>query len=129
MNAVRLAPIACGAALVALVGCNGLFGKASITTVNGVAGAEVGLTAAFNLAAQYEALPRCGSAGATVLCSSQTIVDRIKSAAKTAHDAVKAAENNEGTVQAALDAIDAFKAVIPPAPVPAPAAAPAAASK
>ena len=76
-----------------------------------IAAAEVALTASEQLALVYTSLPRCG--GASVICSVQATVDRIKAADNTAYNAVVQARSNTSLINAALAAIASFRAVIP----------------
>lgn len=84
---------------------------------------EATYTAALQLAANYVALPRCGSVGATSVCSEQAVVDRIRPAANSADAAVQAAEDAvsqnpdnksavEMAVAAAADATSALQAIM-----------------
>lgn len=75
--------------------------------------AVVGLTTAENAALIYTRLPRCGTTGASAVCSDQATVDRIKAADLKAYAAVKAAEQNEALLSVALDAVSALTAAVP----------------
>lgn len=87
---------------------------AACATGNGQADflkAEAGYTAVLQAAARYVALPRCGSAGATQVCSDQKIVDKIRPAANSADATVQAAEdtitnnaNNQSAITFAIAA-------------------------
>lgn len=55
--------------------------------------AEAGYTVLLQAAARYVALPRCGSTGATEVCSDQKIVDQIRPAANSADATIQAAED------------------------------------
>lgn len=80
---------------------------------NSVAGAQQALTLLERAALRYTTLPRCGSPGATILCSDPERVQRIKDADNIAFDAVMKARRNEATLDFALSAINAFNAVLP----------------
>ncbi len=112
LAATAPAPIA-ALLLAALVGL-GLTACATApqTTVAQVA---VALTAADQVALQYVDLPRCGTAGATVVCSDAATVVRIKTAAATAYQAVKTAEASGASadLSLAVSAVGALSAVIP----------------
>lgn len=72
--------------------------------------AEASYTVLLQSAASYVALPRCGSPGATQVCSDQKVVNQIRPAANSAQASVIAAENtvtsssNSSAVQLAIAA-------------------------
>ena len=82
---------------------------AAPTVNNDIAAAEVALTAGEQLALVYTSLPRCGSAGASAVCSVQATVDSIKAA----YNAVVHARGNSSLINAALSAIASFRALVP----------------
>ena len=86
---------------------------AAPTVNNDIAAAEVALTAGEQLALVYTSLPRCGSAGASAVCSVQATVDSIKAADNTAYNAVVQARGNSSLINAALSAIASFRALVP----------------
>lgn len=90
-------------------------GPAAGTTQKGVLAAAVALTAADNVALQYVILPLCGPTHPKPLCSEAAISAQIKSAAQTAHDAVKGAEmaGDNASVAAANAAIAALVKITP----------------
>jgi hypothetical protein len=94
-----------------------LVGLAACTTsppvAQDIAAVEVALTASEQLALVYTSLPRCGSAGASALCSSQATVDAIKKADNTAYSAVIAARSNSALISAAVTAISGLRSAIP----------------
>ena len=100
---MKLLPIILAAGL--LAGCQ------STSIDSQVAGAEVALTGSENAALLYTRLPRCNDS--TPICSTQPAVDAIKSADNTAYNALVAARNNTGTIDAALTAINTLSGLIP----------------
>ena len=72
--------------------------------------AVVGLTAAERAALVYTSLPRCPAAA---LCSDPATVQKIKDADNIAYAAVKAAEQNEALLGAALSAVSALQGTVP----------------
>lgn len=72
--------------------------------------AVVGLTAAERAALIYTSLPRCPT---TVICSDPATVAKIKSLDNQAYVAVKAAEQNEALLSAALSSISTLTSAIP----------------
>ena len=103
---VALAPMAWW-----LTGCADKGGATS--TVNDVYALAVALTAADNVAFQYVTLPLCGPTHPKPVCSEAAVSAQIKSAAQTAHDAVKAAEANTALIDAARAAINELIKVTP----------------
>lgn len=97
----------------AVSGCTSAGGATNAQ--NDVYAAAVALTAADNVALQYVTLPLCGPTHAKPLCSEAAVSAKIKAAAQTAHDAVKAAEKsgNAGSLAAARAAIAALINVTP----------------
>lgn len=87
-------------------GCTNTGGAAN--SQNDVYAAAVALTAADNVALQYVTMPLCGPTHAKPLCSEAAVSAKIKTAAQTAHDAVKAAEGGQGTLDAARAAVTAL---------------------
>lgn len=75
-------------AAVALVGCTSTSPQSQMATILAL---ESGLTAADEVALAYFALPPC-SAASGAICSAPDIKAKIKVAAQTAHDTIKAAE-------------------------------------
>lgn len=61
------------------------------TPAQSVAVLDTSYVAAGTLAAQYIALPRCGSQGATVICSDATTVDTIRTLDSKAYATLSAA--------------------------------------
>lgn len=105
-----LAPLALFAAF-ALADCT--TGQPQSTT----AALEVSLTALESAAFQYGSLPACGTAAATAICSSPSVVQTIVNLDKQAYDAVKAASAQAaagGTpdIAAATAALAAFQSVL-----------------
>lgn len=98
------------AATLALVlsGC----GSGSGDTQKGVYSAAVALTAADQAAIQYVVLPLCGPTHPKPACSEAAVTAKIKSAAQSAHDAVKAAEAAPPGDTAALSAANAAIAAL-----------------
>lgn len=98
-------------AMVALAGCAGQTQQAKVATT--VVAAEQALTVAYELGDIYAKLPRCGSVGATKLCSDQAMLDKMVALGRKASAAVAAARNNEALVGEAWTAISAFQSAIP----------------
>lgn len=106
-------------ALMILTGCAG--NPPSAATSNGVAGAQVALTAAEKAALTYSSLPQCPKQAP--LCSDAATIGKIKSADTAAYNAVKAARLS----LAAADVVTAnglIAALVSIIPDPAPASAP-----
>lgn len=78
-----------------------------------VAAAQIALTNLERLALRYTSLPRCGSPGATPVCSDPATVQRIKDYDNVAFDAVMRARRNSALLDFAVGAINALQAVIP----------------
>lgn len=87
--------------------------SSNVATAKSVAAAEQSLTLAMQTATIYTDLPRCGSAGATVVCSDRDIVRQIRLAAIKAHNLMVKARKNEALLGGALNAIDALSNIIP----------------
>lgn len=102
-----------GIAGLGLVGCATTASQSTITA-NSVASAMTTLITLDHAAVTYIALPKCGSPGATSICSTPTMVASLKQAELTAFQAVMAAQtavqNNQSpdmvAVDAALTALD-----------------------
>lgn len=77
----------------------------------GVAVAEQTLTLLYQSALVYTSLPRCGTGPR--ICSDREVVRQIRNRAIQAHNALIAARKNEGSVEVAWTAINAFRAVVP----------------
>jgi hypothetical protein len=80
------------------------------TVANSVAAAETALTVAESAATVYVKLPPCG--GTSKICSNPSVIAKILAYDNTAYTAVKAAENNSGTIAAALTALTTFQGLI-----------------
>lgn len=94
--------------------CTGACASQSAQTVNQtIAATEVALTAADTAAKLYTSLPRCGLPTSPPICSDPALVTKILSASQKAYTAVKQAENNEGTIDAALTALSSLQSLIP----------------
>jgi hypothetical protein len=109
--AITLALAACGATPV---------GQSTTTTatnaaVTTVAGAEVALTAADQVAYRYVIQAPCAAGKVAWTCSDPATVTKIKSYALTAYTAVKDAERGVGTLAAALSALNLYQSALPPA--------------
>ena len=65
-------------AAIALALTLGACGGSPTTVTNSIAATEVALTTAEGAATAYAKLPVCGSAGATAVCSSASVVATIK---------------------------------------------------
>lgn len=98
-------------AALALGACTG----ASIAVQNDVLAAEQSLTTAEQVALIYTSLPRCGTPGASSICSDPTMVAKIKALDDQAYAAVKAAEQNQALLSNALAAISSLVAATPKA--------------
>lgn len=96
------------ASVAVLTGCS-----ISAPVAQDIAAVEVALTASEQLALVYTSLPRCGASGASALCSTQAVVDKIKSADNTAYSAVVQARSNSALISAAVTAIDTLRSTIP----------------
>lgn len=87
-------------------------GSGTGSTEKGVYSAAVALTAADQVAIQYVVLPLCGPAHPKPACSEAAVTAKIKAAAQSAHDAVKAAEAAPPGDTASLAAANAAIAVL-----------------
>lgn len=83
------------------------------TIAKTVVGAEQTLTLLEQAALVYVKLPRCGTAGATQVCSDPALVRRLRQLDVQAYNAVIAARKNEALVDFAWQAVGAFQAVVP----------------
>ena len=82
-----------------------------------VAGAEVALTAADQVAITYVTQKPCPVGGPVAwTCSDPTTVTKIKSLSLTAYNYVKQAESGVATVQTAMAAINALIGAVPATP-------------
>lgn len=94
------------AAVVLVTGC------ANVGVSSKVDAAVVGLTAAEKAALIYTRLARCPQPGSTP-CSDPATVAKIISLDNQAYQAVKAAEQNEALLSAALSAVTNLSSAIP----------------
>lgn len=110
-----------GLALLALGAC--ATGATTQTTEeNAIASAMTTLITLQTAAMQYIALPQCGTAGATAVCSTPEMVANLKKASQTATttlmNAQKAAEANQPVdmvaVDAAITALSGFVSSVSP---------------
>jgi hypothetical protein len=108
----RFIGVALGTSLAGCATAPGTTSQTPAPTTNAVYAAAVALTAADTLALQYVVLPLCGPTHAKPLCSEASITTQIKSAAQTAHDAVRAAEKS-GDATAAQAAVAKLEALTP----------------
>ena len=102
----RAAPIAAAAFIGLLAACS-----TSTSVSNDVAATEIALTAAERVALIYTTLPRCSSSA--TLCSTQAMVDKIKSLDQRAYTAVEAAKADSALISAAWVAISTLQSAIP----------------
>lgn len=96
-----------GVAGLALIGC-ATGATTQTTTENSIASAMTTLITLQKAAMDYIALPACGSAGATAVCSTPEMVSNLKAASQNATtvlmNAQKAAEANQPVDLVAVDA-------------------------
>lgn len=96
-----------GIAALVLVGCATTASQSTVTA-NSVASAMTTLTTLDHAVVTYIALPECGTAGATAICSTPTMVASLKKAELTAFNALMAAQqavqNNQAPDMVAVDA-------------------------
>ncbi len=100
--------VGAAALVLMLSGC----GTSNTSTEKGVYSAAIALTAADQAALQYVVLPLCGPTHPKPVCSEAAVSAKIKSAAQSAHDAVKAAEAAPPGDTAALSAANAAIAAL-----------------
>ena len=108
------------------IGALGLTGCASsgapvtgqAVAAKGVVAAEQTLTLAYQAGDVYARLPRCGTAGASVVCSDPMVLAKMVVYGRKATDALAVARQNESMVGAAWTAITDFQNMIPTPTVP-----------
>lgn len=106
---MRLVLVAAFAGLLGLTGCASV---PQAPASRGVAAAQQTLTLAYKVANEYALLPRCGSRGATVLCSEQVLLDEMVRKGREATAAIDSAKTNAALVDNAWASVLDFQAFV-----------------
>ena len=114
----RFTPIAAALMLLVAACTSAQTTTASNAAITTIAGAEIALTAADQVATIYIKQPACKPGTVALTCSDPATATALKSYGLKAYTAVKAAEAGIGTLAAAVAALNAYTAATPTSTTP-----------